>query len=168
MERLNLLGSQFGKLTVVREATYRDKTAWECQCECGNTVVVRTNRLRNNETRSCGCLRRETSSKLHTTHGKSKTPERIAWMNMKQRCYNPKKSGYENYGGRGIKVCSRWLNSFEAFLVDMGNKPRGTSLDRKDNEGDYSRLNCYWATSKEQANNRRKRRDKVVDTIVPS
>lgn len=77
---------------------------------------------------------------------------------MKQRCYNRHKSGYENYGGRGIKVCKRWLEGFENFLKDMGEKPEGMSLERKNNDKDYSKSNCYWATPKQQANNRRKRR----------
>lgn len=161
MRKLNLIDQVFGRLTVVDEATYRDKTAWECRCSCGNIVVIRTNRLRNGETQSCGCLRKEVSSKLHRTHGQSRTPERIAWMNMKQRCYNPHKSGYSNYGGRGIRVCKHWLNSFDNFLKDMGKRPEGTTLDRRDNDKGYSKSNCYWATPKEQANNRRKRRNKV-------
>jgi hypothetical protein len=88
-----------------------------------------------------------------------RTPEHRAWANLKYRCLNPNSQQYKNYGGRGIKVCKRWLLSFEAFLEDMGPKPNPShSIDRIDNEGNYSPKNCRWATSKEQASNKRNTR----------
>lgn len=89
------------------------------------------------------------------THGKSRSPEHQSWTAMKTRCFNPNAFGYGIYGGRGITVCDRWRDSFEAFLADMGARPEGTSLDRIDTDGDYEPGNCQWATPKEQAGNRR-------------
>ena len=94
------------------------------------------------------------------THGeasvKNRVPEYSSWYNMKNRCYNTKTNYYKNYGGRGIIVCERWLNSYENFLEDMGRKPgKNYSLDRKDNNGNYEPGNCRWATAKEQNNNRK-------------
>lgn len=91
-----------------------------------------------------------------TTHGKSKTPEYHAWVNMKDRCLNPKHKQYKDYGGRGIQICERWLK-LENFFKDMGERPSGLTLDRINNDGNYEPSNCKWATWKEQQNNRRPR-----------
>lgn len=86
---------------------------------------------------------------------KSKMPEYSAWLAMRQRCYNPKSQRFKYYGGRGIKICSRWLTSFDNFIEDMGRRPKGKSLDRIDVDGDYEPDNCRWATQTEQIVNRR-------------
>jgi hypothetical protein len=156
---IDLTDQVFGRLTVKslsEEKTKDGRIQWYCLCECGNFRTVAAKRLRNGYTKSCGCLAKENSialGKACATHGMSKTPEYITWQHMKDRCLNPKHEAFSHYGGRGIKVCDRWLNSFENFYEDMGPRPRGKTLDRKEFNGNYEPNNCRWASSKEQANN---------------
>lgn len=131
-------------------------------CKCGNLFRGTVNNVKRKHTNSCGCYNKEMIIKANTTHGQCRnfisTPEYAAWLSMKERCYNPKTHGFKNWGGRGIKVCNRWMESFENFFEDMGVRPSSKhSLDRFPNNetGDYELGNCRWATKKEQANNRR-------------
>ena len=146
------VGRVFGRLRVVAPTRKDDKPAWKCICSCGAEHVVKNCDLKS--TKSCGCLRVELG-KARATHGMLKTPTYQAWHSMKQRCLNPNNKAWKNYGGRGITVCKRWKDSFEAFYADMGECPDGMSFDRIDNQKGYAPNNCRWTTSKAQARNRR-------------
>lgn len=150
---VDLTGRIFGRLIVIKQngTDKKGHALWLCKCNCGQEKEITSNSLVCNLTKSCGCLRKE---KL-TTHGHSKTKIYKIWTSMIQRCINTKYKEYKNYGGRGIKVCKRWLK-FENFLEDVGEKPTGLSLDRIDNNGNYCLENHRWATKIEQARNMRK------------
>lgn len=149
----------FHRLTVIKRAENRNNSVyWICLCECGNIIETRGERLKNGRTKSCGCLREENFRKInHFTHGLSNRTEYGTWASMKQRCYNSKTIGFENYGGRGITVCDKWRNDFVAFFKDMGPRPSPKhSIERINNDGNYEPGNCYWATKEKQANNSRR------------
>lgn len=152
---LNLAGQRFGSLTVLeRSGQDRFKAwIWRCRCDCGTVVNVRGSTLRAGSTSACApCA----TSRANLTHGQSKTALYRRWQAMKARCTQPRNKHYANYGGRGIRVCDRWMNSFEAFAADMGSTfAEHLELDRIDVEGDYEPGNCRWADRVTQQRNRR-------------
>lgn len=151
----SLEGKMFGRLLACWPAGRKGNTVWwMCICVCGVSKVVRGHSLTIGDTRSCGCLRVEIPTKHGHCPRTSQTPEYVTWRGMRSRCNNPKSKAYRYYGARGIKICTRW-NRFGKFLLDMGSRPKGKTLDRINNDGDYEPGNCRWATNDEQRKNKR-------------
>ena len=131
------------------------KALWDCHC--GTRFEAMVSNVVRRHTRSCGCEQHLGMSRPTHGHfiGDKPSPTYKSWQAMIARCTNPKHPHYKHYGGRGIKICEAWLKSFPAFLADVGERPDGLTLDRKDNEGNYEPGNCRWATVLEQNRNRR-------------
>ncbi len=157
----------FNRLTVRELAAkpWKDtRSEWICLCQCGKETRVKGNFLVSGKTQSCGCLRSEPSAVLPRTGGKvihghaggGKSPTYRSWEAMKRRCLNPKANTYKYYGARGISIDPRWIDSFETFLREMGERPEGMTLDRLDNEAGYSKSNCVWSTPAQQMSHTRR------------
>lgn len=150
----NLVGKRFGRLIVQHELPKDgEHVKWHCVCDCGKEIGVKARYLLQSDgKRSCGCLEQES----RYTHGLSKTKIYNTWKHIISRCTNPTDRAYNNYGGRGIKVCDEWLTDFTAFVAHIGWPPSAKhSIERIDNDGDYAPGNVKWGTPLEQARNRR-------------
>lgn len=159
----DLTGQKFGFLVVLElsEQKLGTKYAWKCLCICGREKTVSSNHLCRGAVKSCGCKRVEIVKQYITKHGYCQrgkvTKEYKTWRHIKDRCLNPNDCSYHNYGGRGIKVCPEWEESFDNFLRDMGNAPsKSHSIERIDVNDDYHPSNCIWILKQEQARNTRK------------
>lgn len=161
---VNITGNRYGRVLVLRRNGLKSGGAvWRCRCDCGKEFDAFGHNLRKGDTTSCGCFRSETTSKRSLVHGhikgstrkKRKTTKTYrAWSGIKSRCLNSNNPAWSDYGGRGIRVCRRW-HKFTNFLQDMGESPLDRSIDRINNDGNYCRSNCRWATRSQQMKNRR-------------
>ena len=150
----NIEGKKFNRLTVIK---YLGHSKWLCKCDCGNHTIVAASRLKNGTTKSCGCLQLEFVKKgAHRIHGLSKSKLSYVLGNMIERCYNPKNNRYKHYGARGIRVCDEWLNNHKSFYdwALANGYHEGLSIDRIDNDKDYSPENCRFVDNTVQMNNR--------------
>lgn len=164
---LDLTGKVFGDLVVIELGTRvfsggKSKRRWVCKCTCGVVKEIKVDALVTAKQTACGCK----SGKI--THGhtrkkdyKTTSPTHLTWTGMKHRCHNPKHTAYERYGAKGVHVCEEWRKSFVKFLADMGERPKGMTLDRIDSSKGYFKENCRWATTTEQYQNKRVVRDKL-------
>lgn len=157
MRFIDLTGQVFERLTVISfEKRVNRVSLFNCICICGNTKLLSSNTLLMGKTKSCGCLKKEIMSKTKSTHTKTKHPLYTIWCAMKRRCYNQNVKDYPNYGGRGISVCDKWLNDFQAFYDDMFfNYDKGLTIERINNNGNYEVSNCKWVSRKIQNRNKR-------------
>lgn len=181
MKLIDINGQRFGRLLVLEKS--ETPRMWRCVCDCGNEVLVTGPNLRQH-TKSCGCLKIDWAAEMGsnktfiakraeavTKHGAKRrgaaTVEYKTWLAMKRRCYDTKFKDYPNWGGRGIRVCDRWLHDFPAFLEDMGLRPKGKySIDRKNPNGNYEPENCRWVLDSVQGGeNKRSNIPVVVDGV---
>lgn len=167
--RLNIIelqGNKYNHLTLINEVdphiTFSGHIHRVClfKCDCGALKKIQVSAVLNNITKSCGCFSRKETSKrmsnINKKHGLYGSPEYNTWRSMKKRCLNKRHKSFKDYGGRGIKVCKRWIDSFQNFYDDMGDRPsKKHSLDRIDNDKGYFKENCRWATKKDQCRNQR-------------
>lgn len=158
--RIDLTDQQFGAWTVLSYAGLNEirQSTWLCRCDCGTERIVASQPLRTGKSRSCGCLKSESIARAHITHGRSGSRAYQVWRDMVRRCTDPNAGNWLDYGGRGITICDEWLK-FENWNADMGDPPPGMTFERINNDGNYYKANCKWATIAEQNANKRGGRD---------
>ena len=171
--RKSIIGRRFGRYVVIdRLELIGTNRMLFCRCDCGAEKSASYSSLVSGRTKSCGCLRSEKSRETHRKHGHAGynsngircTPEYKSWTEMKGRCLNINHKSYKDYGGRGITIYQRWVDSFENFIADMGERPsKKHSIDRIDNDGNYEPVNCRWATKQEQNSNTRRNKFVSID-----
>lgn len=163
---LALTGQHFGLWSVISRAAngIGGRSLWLCCCRCGTERIVVGKSLRRGDSTGCGCVRYEALAKRLFRHGQTCSrpgKHRAAgtawqsWAAMKDRCLRPSHTSYQYYGAVGVTICARWLDSFDHFLSDMGNRPRGLTLDRINNDRGYEPGNCRWATTTQQSRNQK-------------
>lgn len=166
---LDLKGQKFGSLFVLKKSNVikNNNVMWECRCDCGNKALVSSHRLRSGRTKSCGCKKSKFTSDRTAgaknygyKHNLRNTKLYAIWATMKQRCFNKMYKDYKYYGGRGITICDEWKDDVKAFYdwSMVNGYAEGLTIDRIDNDGDYSPDNCRWTTMKVQRENQRNRR----------
>jgi hypothetical protein len=162
----NLTDHVFGRLIVISRqgANKYRHILWLCRCECGTEKIINGSLLRSGETKSCGCLQKDIASNINRRHMMCKSKEYKAWSGIIQRCTNVNDKSFHNYGGRGIKVCDRWM-LFNNFISDMGLCGEGLTIDRIDVNDGYHKNNCRWATTNVQAFNKRKYKSSNTEKI---
>jgi hypothetical protein len=168
-EAIDETGKRYGRLLVLdRFGTTGTRATWRCQCDCGKIVIVGGQYLRSARTVSCGCKKAEAVGNRQRKHGLYRTPEWRIWCGLRNRCNNLNNRSYPDYGGSGIYVCQRWMESFTNFLDDMGPRPSSKhTVDRyPDKDGPYAPSNCRWATMREQNRNRKSNRLITINGVT--
>lgn len=165
--KIDMTGIRYSSVIAVKEVgiTASRDTKWLFICDCGNNFEANGYYVRSGKVKDCPSCAAGRVRIASVKHGLSNTAEFSTWTDIQTRCYNKNAKAYSSYGGRGIKVCVRWLESFDNFINDMGNRPANKSIDRIDNDGNYEPSNCHWATVSQQQRNKRNKHLIEIDGV---